>query len=496
MSESIDDVLAEADDEKLCGKVFDRLIAHHGNEIDLSRESEEERVVTLVSHVTGIIGNGGFRYLLEGNIPGDPYLSLTAQAFEVIGCEKAVRAFRETLALFPDGRSQQDIGARLQHYLKQVNWPTPQDHLFFEADDDIWACLARYIRAHAGAYRHLHKVRAPYEPPEPAEQEPSEQPSRQNPLDDLPHWKRVAFAARCARRVLPLLARYWPDIPYRYAQAPLRAIEVAERSAAAETSEPDLRGAILQAVITAGAALANQPGYPEGDEDPKPRNAFEGTIASKVAKAAEHAALAAETAADESAGPALQAWWWAQQAASMAEDEEMIATLDRVLAQVQPVPDELAAVFDAEESPLVRRGRRLFLAFAVPLVLIEFLSIAVALTGDWDKIRWWRSVGFPCGTLVMFWFLWKGDPLIRWVAPLCLLVSGGTNLFLSGYVTVRLAQVTPPAFAGIFARIFGAILGALTLLGLLNVAAALVFLFAPSVRAFFRHQQETSGEME
>ena len=48
----------------------------------------------------------------------------------------------------------------------------------------------------------------------------------------LPRWARVAFAARCARRVLPLFRTAWPDAPREYAEAVKRAIEVAERSAA------------------------------------------------------------------------------------------------------------------------------------------------------------------------------------------------------------------------------------------------------------------------
>ncbi|HEV3385202.1 MAG TPA: hypothetical protein VG097_10310 [Gemmata sp.] len=48
----------------------------------------------------------------------------------------------------------------------------------------------------------------------------------------LPRWARVAFAARCARRVLPLFPFRWPDAPTNYVATLTWAVEVGERSAA------------------------------------------------------------------------------------------------------------------------------------------------------------------------------------------------------------------------------------------------------------------------
>ena len=55
---------------------------------------------------------------------------------------------------------------------------------------------------------------------------PSEDDIRQ-----LPRWARLAFAARCARRVLPLFQHSWPDAPAEYVQVLERAVAVAETSA-------------------------------------------------------------------------------------------------------------------------------------------------------------------------------------------------------------------------------------------------------------------------
>jgi hypothetical protein len=47
----------------------------------------------------------------------------------------------------------------------------------------------------------------------------------------LPRWARVAFAARSARRVLPLFLRNWPTTPQEYVTRLVRAVELVERSA-------------------------------------------------------------------------------------------------------------------------------------------------------------------------------------------------------------------------------------------------------------------------
>jgi hypothetical protein len=50
-------------------------------------------------------------------------------------------------------------------------------------------------------------------------------------LQGLPRWARVAFAARCARRVEPLFRQAWPDAPVELVEAVQRAVECAETSA-------------------------------------------------------------------------------------------------------------------------------------------------------------------------------------------------------------------------------------------------------------------------
>jgi hypothetical protein len=50
-------------------------------------------------------------------------------------------------------------------------------------------------------------------------------------LSQLPRWAGVAFAARCARRVVPLIPQHWSDVPREDLKTLLQAIRSVEQSA-------------------------------------------------------------------------------------------------------------------------------------------------------------------------------------------------------------------------------------------------------------------------
>lgn len=328
MAKSIKQLLAEADNFKLCDGVVTRIIEYHGDNIDVSALRQEERVVFLVWQAAGIIGNGGFRYLFEGNFKGDPDFALTAEAFQTIGCQKAAEAVQKTLAIFPHSRPPTDIDKRLRYYLKRItSWPTDMDMQFFEAQDDLTNCLARYIRSHAEAFAHLDS-RKSRQPPRksPASAEAAPPRTKTGPtLADLPRWARVAFAAHCARQVLPLLTQHWPGVPAKYSEGVRRAMELAEQSAEEGRAVEGLQEAVQQPLIAAGAAL--RAGSVSAEGEPRPENAYSGTIASFVARAAAKAAEAAQADADAALRAAMEAWIYATDAATWAEDESVVATL-------------------------------------------------------------------------------------------------------------------------------------------------------------------------
>ena len=74
-------------------------------------------------------------------------------------------------------------------------------------------------------------------------------------IGSLPHWARVAFAARCGRNALPLFRRSWSDAARDRVESLELAVRLAERSAANGRMADGLKAAKLGAVVTAGAAL-------------------------------------------------------------------------------------------------------------------------------------------------------------------------------------------------------------------------------------------------
>jgi hypothetical protein len=149
MMNEIAELLDEVDDEALCDKVFCRF-AKLNNSIDVQSYEEPERVVTLVWHACGIIGNGGFHYLLEGDFNGDPGFTYTAAAFKAIGAEDCYRSFQDVMRCFPDGRLPSDIPVRIARYesIPLSRRDQIDESFWAEESRDVPSLLARYIRQH------------------------------------------------------------------------------------------------------------------------------------------------------------------------------------------------------------------------------------------------------------------------------------------------------------------------------------------------------------
>ena len=115
------EILADPIDSNLCDRLFVRIAECYGNELDVTRETEQERTVSLVWHSYGIIGNGGFSYLLEGNFKGSPGFRDTAKSYRSIGCETAAACFDRLFSAFPKGEIPADIDKRLRRYQKSFS---------------------------------------------------------------------------------------------------------------------------------------------------------------------------------------------------------------------------------------------------------------------------------------------------------------------------------------------------------------------------------------
>lgn len=113
-------------------------------------------MITLVWHSMGLIGNGGFEYLLGADFQGDPGFIYTAAAFKEIGAERAYRCFQEALACFPGNQPQEDLEVRRAHYAAAPEAVRSRiNEAFWDGKAEATAGLAAYIRRHRDAVKQL-----------------------------------------------------------------------------------------------------------------------------------------------------------------------------------------------------------------------------------------------------------------------------------------------------------------------------------------------------
>ncbi|MEM8734393.1 MAG: DUF4375 domain-containing protein [Planctomycetota bacterium] len=141
-------------DADIADSIFKRLVDKFGDDLEPSKLPKPQQVVLLVYHTHGILGNGGFQYLFEADLPGDPEYLLTRAAFQAIAAPDACRAFDIAFQVFPNSTPPEDIEARLalwqEHYqlrdaLEDEESP---DAIYFSAMDEVVEKLTEYIRAH------------------------------------------------------------------------------------------------------------------------------------------------------------------------------------------------------------------------------------------------------------------------------------------------------------------------------------------------------------
>jgi hypothetical protein len=109
-------LLAEANDFDLVNSTFVKIGDRYGHWVDASRYTAEERVILLVWHSSGIIDNGGFEYLFEGDFDGDPEFRITAEAYKTVGLTRGYEAFQDAFKLFPNGKVPHDSEERIRQY--------------------------------------------------------------------------------------------------------------------------------------------------------------------------------------------------------------------------------------------------------------------------------------------------------------------------------------------------------------------------------------------
>jgi hypothetical protein len=146
-----------------------------------------------------------------------------------------------------------------------------------------------------------------------------------NAIEELPHWARVAFAARCARRALALFHNAWPDADPEHSANLEAAVTLAEQSANTGALATGVDRAIPNAICVAGAALMPVLVSPE---EPGPADEDKCYIASFCAKSAEWAGKAAQDSPPFAAQPAREAYTFARDAATRARVVRLLVELE------------------------------------------------------------------------------------------------------------------------------------------------------------------------
>jgi hypothetical protein len=156
MPKGVETVLKIEDDSDLCNEIYKLILKHYGPKLDLTKCKDKDQVVLLVWHVHGIIGNGGFRYLFEGDLPGDPTLAKTLNAYRAIKATRCVVAFEAALGLFPNSELPANVDERLHAYLSvKPAKRNPIDKKFWDGGKDVGSHLAKYIRENRADFSHL-----------------------------------------------------------------------------------------------------------------------------------------------------------------------------------------------------------------------------------------------------------------------------------------------------------------------------------------------------
>jgi hypothetical protein len=155
-------------------------------------------------------------------------------------------------------------------------------------------------------------------------------------IRELPHWARVAFAARCARLVRPWLERLWKEAQPKHLRAVKIAIYLAEKSSAAGCPDDRLKKARLNATQVAGAVLYEAFGFRnESDLIAETEEEHRAFLIAFVAKAAENACESARTRGDESIMAAMEACDYAQQVARGVGALKILRGIRRDFARVR-----------------------------------------------------------------------------------------------------------------------------------------------------------------
>jgi len=137
-------------ESELSVQMADKIFKRYGESMNAAELPEEHRTVALVVAANGLLCNGGFQYLFENDIPGDPEYLLMRQAHKTIGATEASAAFAKAFALFPKSAPPNDISRRLEIWRARYSWmdgfedKQSPDYVYLHAEKETLP-IARYV---------------------------------------------------------------------------------------------------------------------------------------------------------------------------------------------------------------------------------------------------------------------------------------------------------------------------------------------------------------
>lgn len=154
-------ILDETDDFGLSDAVFCAAADLTDNKVDFDSEHEPLKTVSMVWLASGVIDNGGFRYLLEYQCGNDRELRQMADAFRRIDAFRCAEAFDDIFALFPGGIVIDDYDEKHSRYDSVPDERRDRiDSKFFSQSESIPVLLATFIRENRdGIRRELTRAR-------------------------------------------------------------------------------------------------------------------------------------------------------------------------------------------------------------------------------------------------------------------------------------------------------------------------------------------------
>ena len=109
------------------------------------------RTVALVASAQGVIDNGGLRYFLENDWPGQPPYGLFVEAYRAIGATAEAQAIGAACEAVGREQPERQREARLA-FLAQAG--SAERLAAWEASmvSDVWALLGEYVQHHQAAF--------------------------------------------------------------------------------------------------------------------------------------------------------------------------------------------------------------------------------------------------------------------------------------------------------------------------------------------------------